>query len=170
MQLERLAGPPGNDLLEPPKRYRRALLSNLSRDRFGAHGHLAESGKNFSMICRLNLSRLGSCGIRLRHPSSAEGEFSEGTGPGIDVYSLRQPLRVIAGITPFESDLSRAEVHHVGSLQRRADGAHQSDFESVEDPRYTETDQQHRMERAPGQTVQPRRYQSFECFSNLMNG
>ena len=28
-------------------------------------------------------------------------EFTSGAGPGIDVYSLRQPLGVVAGITPF---------------------------------------------------------------------
>jgi malonate-semialdehyde dehydrogenase (acetylating)/methylmalonate-semialdehyde dehydrogenase len=30
-----------------------------------------------------------------------KGEYTEGAGPGIDVYSMRQPLGVVAGITPF---------------------------------------------------------------------
>src|SRR6185295_6178580 len=30
-----------------------------------------------------------------------KGEFSEGVSKGIDMYSLRQPLGVVAGITPF---------------------------------------------------------------------
>ncbi len=30
-----------------------------------------------------------------------KGEFTEGAGPGIDMYSIRQPLGVVAGITPF---------------------------------------------------------------------
>jgi malonate-semialdehyde dehydrogenase (acetylating)/methylmalonate-semialdehyde dehydrogenase len=30
-----------------------------------------------------------------------KGEYSEGAGPGIDLYSMRQPLGVVAGITPF---------------------------------------------------------------------
>ena len=30
-----------------------------------------------------------------------KGEFTDGAGPGIDVYSMRQPLGVVAGITPF---------------------------------------------------------------------
>ena len=30
-----------------------------------------------------------------------KGEFTDGAGPGIDMYSLRQPLGVVAGITPF---------------------------------------------------------------------
>jgi len=38
-----------------------------------------------------------ACGI----PHLLKGEFSEGAGPGIDLFSLRQPLGVVAGITPF---------------------------------------------------------------------
>ncbi|HEY4636447.1 MAG TPA: aldehyde dehydrogenase family protein, partial [Rhodospirillales bacterium] len=38
-----------------------------------------------------------ACGI----PHLLKGEFSEGAGPGIDLYSVRQPLGVVAGITPF---------------------------------------------------------------------
>ncbi|UQX11646.1 CoA-acylating methylmalonate-semialdehyde dehydrogenase [Candidatus Mycobacterium methanotrophicum] len=34
-------------------------------------------------------------------PQLLKGEYSESAGPGIDVYSLRQPLGVVAGITPF---------------------------------------------------------------------
>jgi len=37
------------------------------------------------------------CGI----PHLLKGEYSHGAGPGIDLYSMRQPLGVIAGITPF---------------------------------------------------------------------
>ena len=38
-----------------------------------------------------------ACGI----PHLLKGEFTEGAGPGIDVYSMRQPVGVAAGITPF---------------------------------------------------------------------
>ncbi len=38
-----------------------------------------------------------ACGI----PHLMKGEFTQGAGPGIDVYSIRQPLGVVAGITPF---------------------------------------------------------------------
>ena len=38
-----------------------------------------------------------SCGI----PHLMKGEFTDGAGPGIDIYSMRQPLGVVAGITPF---------------------------------------------------------------------
>jgi malonate-semialdehyde dehydrogenase (acetylating) / methylmalonate-semialdehyde dehydrogenase len=34
-------------------------------------------------------------------PHLLKGEFTEGAGPGIDIHSLRQPLGVVAGITPF---------------------------------------------------------------------
>lgn len=34
-------------------------------------------------------------------PHLLKGEFSDSAGTGIDVYSLRQPLGVVAGITPF---------------------------------------------------------------------
>lgn len=34
-------------------------------------------------------------------PHLLKGEHTEGAGPGIDVFSLRQPLGVVAGITPF---------------------------------------------------------------------
>ncbi len=37
----------------------------------------------------------------LAAPQMLKGEFTEGAGPGIDVYSMRQPLGVVAGITPF---------------------------------------------------------------------
>ena len=34
-------------------------------------------------------------------PQMLKGEYSEGAGPGIDMYSIRQPVGVAAGITPF---------------------------------------------------------------------
>jgi malonate-semialdehyde dehydrogenase (acetylating) / methylmalonate-semialdehyde dehydrogenase len=38
-----------------------------------------------------------ACGI----PHLMKGDYTGGAGPGIDVYSIRQPLGVVAGITPF---------------------------------------------------------------------
>jgi len=38
-----------------------------------------------------------ACGI----PHLLKGEYTEGAGPSIDIYSVRQPLGVVAGITPF---------------------------------------------------------------------
>jgi malonate-semialdehyde dehydrogenase (acetylating) / methylmalonate-semialdehyde dehydrogenase len=37
------------------------------------------------------------CGI----PHVLKGEYTQGAGPGLDVYSMRQPLGIGAGITPF---------------------------------------------------------------------
>ncbi len=37
------------------------------------------------------------CGI----PHMLKGEYTQGAGPGIDVYSMRQPLGIGVGITPF---------------------------------------------------------------------
>jgi malonate-semialdehyde dehydrogenase (acetylating) / methylmalonate-semialdehyde dehydrogenase len=37
------------------------------------------------------------CGV----PHLQKGEFTEGAGPGINVYSIREPLGVVAGIPPF---------------------------------------------------------------------
>lgn len=38
-----------------------------------------------------------ACGI----PHVLKGEFTQGAGPGIDIMSMRQPLGIVAGITPF---------------------------------------------------------------------
>ena len=38
-----------------------------------------------------------ACGI----PHVLKGEYTQGAGPGIDVYSMRQPIGIGAGITPF---------------------------------------------------------------------
>ncbi|MBG36718.1 MAG: methylmalonate-semialdehyde dehydrogenase (CoA acylating) [Oceanicaulis sp.] len=38
-----------------------------------------------------------ACGV----PHLMKGEYTEGAGPGIDVYSMRQALGVVAGIPPF---------------------------------------------------------------------
>ncbi len=38
-----------------------------------------------------------ACGI----PHLMKGEYTSAAGPGIDLYSMRQPLGVVAGITPF---------------------------------------------------------------------
>ncbi|MBL8564223.1 MAG: CoA-acylating methylmalonate-semialdehyde dehydrogenase [Hyphomicrobiaceae bacterium] len=34
-------------------------------------------------------------------PHLLKGEYTDGAGPAIDIYSMRQPLGVVAGITPF---------------------------------------------------------------------
>ncbi|MDU6748692.1 MAG: CoA-acylating methylmalonate-semialdehyde dehydrogenase [Bradyrhizobium sp.] len=47
-------------------------------------------------LCGLEVVEF-ACGI----PHLMKGEYTEGAGPGIDIYSMRQPLGVVAGITPF---------------------------------------------------------------------
>jgi malonate-semialdehyde dehydrogenase (acetylating)/methylmalonate-semialdehyde dehydrogenase len=37
------------------------------------------------------------CGV----PHLLKGEFTQGAGPGVNVYSIREPLGVVAGISPF---------------------------------------------------------------------
>jgi malonate-semialdehyde dehydrogenase (acetylating) / methylmalonate-semialdehyde dehydrogenase len=37
------------------------------------------------------------CGV----PHLQKGEFTQGAGPGMNVYSIREPLGVVAGIPPF---------------------------------------------------------------------
>ncbi|MCB1391174.1 MAG: aldehyde dehydrogenase family protein, partial [Rhodobacteraceae bacterium] len=34
-------------------------------------------------------------------PQMLKGDYTDSAGPGIDMYSMRQPLGVVAGITPF---------------------------------------------------------------------
>ncbi len=52
-----------------------------------AHGEIARALENVEF----------ACGI----PQLLKGGFSEQAGTGVDVYSIRQPLGVVAGITPF---------------------------------------------------------------------
>ncbi|MEF2072446.1 CoA-acylating methylmalonate-semialdehyde dehydrogenase [Consotaella aegiceratis] len=59
------------------------------------HGKTVEDSKG-------DLQRgLEVCEFVLGIPHLQKGEFSEGAGPGIDMYSLRQPVGIGAGITPF---------------------------------------------------------------------
>ncbi|WP_062114571.1 CoA-acylating methylmalonate-semialdehyde dehydrogenase [Aureimonas sp. AU40] len=41
------------------------------------------------------------CEFVIGIPHLIKGEFTEGAGPGIDMYSIRQPVGIGAGITPF---------------------------------------------------------------------
>ncbi|WP_182087289.1 CoA-acylating methylmalonate-semialdehyde dehydrogenase [Aureimonas sp. ME7] len=41
------------------------------------------------------------CEFVIGIPHLLKGEFTEGAGPGIDMYSIRQPVGIGAGITPF---------------------------------------------------------------------
>ncbi|HEY1487443.1 MAG TPA: CoA-acylating methylmalonate-semialdehyde dehydrogenase, partial [Micromonosporaceae bacterium] len=52
-----------------------------------AHGEIARALENVEY----------ACGV----PELTKGGYSEQAGTGVDVYSIRQPLGVVAGITPF---------------------------------------------------------------------
>jgi malonate-semialdehyde dehydrogenase (acetylating) / methylmalonate-semialdehyde dehydrogenase len=52
-----------------------------------AHGELARGIEVVEFACGM--------------PHLLKGEFSENVGGGVDAYSMRQPLGVVAGITPF---------------------------------------------------------------------
>src|SRR6478609_3835109 len=52
-----------------------------------AHGEIARALENVEF----------ACGV----PELLKGGFSEQAATGVDVYSIRQPLGVVAGITPF---------------------------------------------------------------------
>ncbi len=74
-------------------------------------------------------------------PHLMKGEYTEGAGPGIDIYSMRQPLGVVAGITPFNFPAmiplwkcapghrlrQRLHPEAVGARPRRADDAGRAD-------------------------------------------
>src|SRR3546814_3172861 len=46
-----------------------------------------------------------ACGI----PHALKGEYTVGAGSGIDVYSMRQPLGIVAGITRSEEHTSELQ-------------------------------------------------------------
>ncbi|MST31431.1 CoA-acylating methylmalonate-semialdehyde dehydrogenase [Acidimicrobiaceae bacterium USS-CC1] len=64
-----------------------AISAEHGKVRSDAAGELARGLENVEF----------ACGI----PSLLKGEFSEQASTGVDVYSIRQPLGVVAGITPF---------------------------------------------------------------------
>ncbi len=59
------------------------------------HGKVVSDAKG-SIIRGLEVVEF-ACGI----PHLLKGEFSDGVSSGIDMYSMRRPLGVVAGITPF---------------------------------------------------------------------
>jgi malonate-semialdehyde dehydrogenase (acetylating)/methylmalonate-semialdehyde dehydrogenase len=70
-------------------------MDSLARLMSSEHGKVVADSKG-DILRGLEVIEF-ACGI----PHLTKGEFTEGAGPGIDVYSIRQPLGVVAGITPF---------------------------------------------------------------------
>ena len=79
-------------------RYRELLIQNideLARLLSSEHGKTVEDAKG-SITRGLEVVEF-ACGI----PQLLKGEYSEGVANGVDSWSMRQPLGVVAGITPF---------------------------------------------------------------------
>ena len=88
-----------------PQRRARVMMKflELAQSEFDSLARLlsSEHGKTF-VDARGDIQRglevvEFACGI----PHLLKGEYTESAGPGIDLYSMRQPLGVVAGITPF---------------------------------------------------------------------
>ncbi len=60
-----------------------------------------EHGKTIPDAPGRPAARRGSRRIRLRNSASSEGRVHRWRRPGIDMFSMRQPLGIAAGITPF---------------------------------------------------------------------
>ena len=65
----------------------KTLTSEHGKVLSDAHGEIARGLENVEY----------ACGV----PELMKGGYSEQAGTGVDVYSIRQPLGVVAGITPF---------------------------------------------------------------------
>jgi malonate-semialdehyde dehydrogenase (acetylating)/methylmalonate-semialdehyde dehydrogenase len=72
-----------------------ARLEDLARIVTAEHGKVIDDAKG-SITRGLEVVEF-ACGI----PQLLKGEFTEQVARGVDSYSLRQPLGVVAGITPF---------------------------------------------------------------------
>jgi malonate-semialdehyde dehydrogenase (acetylating)/methylmalonate-semialdehyde dehydrogenase len=77
------------------KRLLEANMNELAEMLSAEHGKVIADSKG-DILRGLEVVEF-ACGI----PHALKGEYTEGAGPGIDVYSMRQPLGVCAGITPF---------------------------------------------------------------------
>ncbi len=88
-----------------PQRRARVMMkfvSLLHRDMDKLASKLsAEHGKTFPDAKGDVIRGLEVAEFCIGAPQMMKGEFTEGAGPGIDMYSMRQPLGVVAGITPF---------------------------------------------------------------------
>ena len=70
-------------------------MENLAKMLSSEHGKILPDARG-DIIRGLDVIEF-ACGI----PHLTKGDYTEQAGPGIDVYSMRQPLGVCAGITPF---------------------------------------------------------------------
>jgi malonate-semialdehyde dehydrogenase (acetylating)/methylmalonate-semialdehyde dehydrogenase len=70
-------------------------MDELSRLLSQEHGKTVEDSRGDIM------RGLEVCEFVIGIPHLSKGEFTEGAGPGIDMYSIAQPVGIGAGITPF---------------------------------------------------------------------
>jgi len=70
-------------------------MDELARLLSSEHGKTVEDSKG-DIIRGLEV-----CEFVIGAPHLTKSEFTEGAGPGIDMYSIRQPVGIGAGITPF---------------------------------------------------------------------
>ncbi len=70
-------------------------MDSLARTLSSEHGKTVEDAKG-DIIRGIEVVEFATGA-----PHFLKGEYSTGAGTGIDVYSMRQPLGVVAGITPF---------------------------------------------------------------------
>jgi malonate-semialdehyde dehydrogenase (acetylating)/methylmalonate-semialdehyde dehydrogenase len=70
-------------------------MDNLARTLSSEHGKILSDARG-DIQRGLEVIEF-ACGI----PHLQKGDYTEAAGAGIDVYSMRQPLGVVAGITPF---------------------------------------------------------------------
>ena len=98
------AAPPGWAATKPPRRTLgmfafkslvEANMDELARLLSSEHGKVIADARG-DIQRGLDVIEF-ACGI----PHVLKGEYTQGAGPGIDVYSMRQPLGIGAGITPF---------------------------------------------------------------------
>ena len=90
--MERAASRPGTDEIPRTGPERRGLPRTLLSSE---HGKTVEDAKG-------DIQRgVEVIEFALGAPHLLKGEYSESVGTGVDVYSMRQPLGVVAGITPF---------------------------------------------------------------------
>jgi malonate-semialdehyde dehydrogenase (acetylating)/methylmalonate-semialdehyde dehydrogenase len=98
------AAQPGWAAVNPQRRARvmfkykelvEANLEDLARLLASEHGKVIADARG-DVLRGIDVIEF-ACGI----PHALKGEYTHGAGPGIDVYSMRQPLGVVAGITPF---------------------------------------------------------------------
>jgi malonate-semialdehyde dehydrogenase (acetylating)/methylmalonate-semialdehyde dehydrogenase len=99
-----LAAQPGWAAVNPQRRARVLIkfLELIARDNDKLADILArEHGKTIA-DARGDIQRgVEVVEFALGVPHLMKGEYTDSAGPGIDIYSMRQPLGVVAGITPF---------------------------------------------------------------------